>query len=551
MKYKILTKLNLIGGLAVISGLITLSSTLEALVRTHKARIVLADAHLTVIAGVSLIYLATLLRRGKYNAWLISLPIYGYLMVRNYRHFTIDMRADQHFVAAALNLLLPCLMFVLLIAYREVFNVRSESRSFALAAQRSTLILLVAFLYGLVGFSLMDEHDFHQEVSTVSAAHYTLDQFGLTTTHQITTYSKRANLFLDSLGAVSVAAVFYTAVSFFAPIRFRLHHSQKDYLDSVAILRKHSVTSEDFFKLWPNDKSYFFSKDRKAFIAYRVVSGVALTVGDPVGSKLSIKSLIQQFLEYCRINDWSPAFVHTDSRYLKAYEAMGMNAQKLGEEAIVRTEHFNNKVATNKYFRHIKNKFGKAGYRCQKLIPPHSPEIMARLKQISDEWLNLPGRLERGFMMGYFTGPYMQNCELMVLCDQEGEIQAFLNMIPAYRRDEASYDILRSAATAPTNTIDYLMLNYIDYVGKQGYSRLNMGFAPLTGLDPKSSEDRSTIDGLLHFVYDNADRFYSFQGLARFKSKYEPEWESRYIIYRGNLPSFGRSMTALIKAMKR
>lgn len=543
-------QLNLIAALAALSGLVALSSTLAALAHFRMARIALADAHLTVIAGISLIYLATLLRRGKYNAWLISIPVYVYLLLRNYQHFVVDLHRRPRIIAALLNLLLPLLVLALLLIYRNSFKARSEIRSFTVALRRALLILVVAFLYGVIGFALMDEHDFHQEISLPSAAHYTVDQFGLTTNQQITAYTKRANLFLDSLGVVSVGAVFYAAVSFFAPIRFRLRHSQKDYDDARSAVEKHSLTSEDFFKLWPRDKAYFFSGDRKAVIAYKVTSNVALAVADPVGPKSHTKNLISEFMEYCWINDWAPAFIHTDKHNLRYYEALGLSSQKIGEEAMVDIKKFNERVATNKYFRNINNKFNKNGYSSELLSPPHSPEIIKRLRIISDEWLSVPGKTERTLMLGYFGEGYLQACNIMAARDQSGEIQAFLNQLPLSKRSEANFDMLRASSSAMTNTNDYLMLNFFNYLGKQGYERLNMGLSPLTGLDSADDKDRGAIDSLLHFVYDNADRFYSFQGLARFKSKYEPEWESRYIIYKGGVPGFTRTMNALIKGMR-
>jgi lysylphosphatidylglycerol synthetase-like protein (DUF2156 family) len=55
----------------------------------------------------------------------------------------------------------------------------------------------------------------------------------------------------------------------------------------------------------------------------------------------------------------------------------------------------------------------------------------------------------------------------------------------------------------------------------------------------------------MRFVYANGDRFYSFSGLHRFKSKYEPTWTNRYIAYRGGVRGFSRSLYALNKAMNR
>jgi lysylphosphatidylglycerol synthetase-like protein (DUF2156 family) len=51
-------------------------------------------------------------------------------------------------------------------------------------------------------------------------------------------------------------------------------------------------------------------------------------------------------------------------------------------------------------------------------------------------------------------------------------------------------------------------------------------------------------------VYSNGDRFYSFSGLHRFKDKYHPDWQDRYIAYPGGVRNFTRILTALNRAMK-
>src|SRR5581483_11300818 len=81
--------------LVAATGLITISSTLEALVHLHRSQIVNADAHTTLLAGLSLIYLATLLYRGKRNALLVSIPIFIYLFARSLRHFDYDVSGSE------------------------------------------------------------------------------------------------------------------------------------------------------------------------------------------------------------------------------------------------------------------------------------------------------------------------------------------------------------------------------------------------------------------------------------------------------------------------
>ena len=190
-------------------------------------------------------------------------------------------------------------------------------------------------------------------------------------------------------------------------------------------------------------------------------------------------------------------------------------------------------------------------YSCELLTPPHADEVIKRLRQISDDWLMAPGRAERGFMMGYFSQDYMQQCSIMVARDFHGQIQAFLNYVPSPVATEANYDFLRSPKGALGNINDYLMLNFINYLHQQGVPKLNMGLSPLAGLSDSKSPDRSVVDSLLNFVYTSAGRFYSFQGLTRFKSKYEPDWQPRYIVYSGGVRGLTKTLNALLKAMNR
>jgi phosphatidylglycerol lysyltransferase len=541
--------LNFIASLVALSGLFTLSTTLFELKHLKHARIVIADAHFTVIAGLSLVYLAMLLRRGKHNAWRVAVIVFGGLLIRSLRHFVFDINFDEAYIFHAFTaLILPASTLGLLILTRDLFQVKSEVLSFSIALRRACLILAVACLYGVGGFLLLDQKDFYQEISFPSAVHYTVDQFGLTNNH-IVAHSKRSVLFVDSLAAVSIASAFYATAAFFAPIRFRLSRHQPEYKAALDLVAKHSTTSEDFFKLWPRDKAYFFNQQQSAVIAYRTAGGVALGVGDPLGPSSQLKPLVRQFEDYCRLNDWTAAFIHTEPRYYQLYDSLGYDFQKIGEEALVDTDKFTRQVSNNKYFRHVNNKFTKLGYSCELLATPHPAEVISRLGQISNDWLARPGRSERGFMMGYFSSSYMQLCNIFVVKDKAGQIQGFINELPIYKH-EANFDFLRHSSSSPGNINDFLMLNFIQNLRQRGIERLNMGLAPLVGLKKDKATESQLINNFLNFAYDNGNRFYSFQGLTRFKSKYEPDWESRYIVYKGGLRGFSKTMNGLMRAMR-
>jgi len=530
-------------------GLIILAETLTDQLRLHGRHLLHATVLLTlpVIGGISYVYLGTLLLRLKRNAWLVTLLISAVTIV-------FDVSAVLHrreFVHEAmpvwLHVIVPCLVLLMLIASRSLFRVRSDTVAFRQALRVSVLILVVTLLYGVGGFTLLDQHDFHQEISVATAVHQTLDQFGLTTT-TLVPYTRRAQLFTDSLSLVSVAAVGYVVLAFFQPIRARLTNQGRQRQHAVALLEQYPSDLDDYFKLWPHDKLYFFDETQRAGVAYHVSRGVALVAGDPFGDPGRFGPLLEGFLELCFVNDWQPAFVHITDTHRALYENLGFRLQKLGEEAVLDLRAFQ-AVRGGKYFRQIRNRFTKLGYQVELLQPPHEAALLRQLRNISDEWLARPGREERGFMLGYFDPAYLQAGPIAVVRDQNGCVQGFMNLVPTYEPHSANYDLLRCGSRAPGNCNDFLLLGLIDSLVADGTTTLNLGLCPLAGLDGKADE-AGLIDTALRLVYAGGDRFYSFSGLHRFKAKYHPEWQDRYVAYRGGVAGFTRAMTALTRAMK-
>ncbi len=507
---------------------------------------------ISLIAGLTLLYLSSLLARHKRAAWMVTIPVYAFILgfyniplILSHGH-----NIHHNLIGHVLRyIILPSIVICGLIYYKSEFRVRSDIQNFHQSLRFVAIVLSITLLYGVTGFTLMDKHDFHQEINFVQAIQHTIDQFGLTTSHSLIPYTRRAKLFMDSLSIISLGSVGYAVISLFQPLRARFVDQGRNRHLVEKMLFQYPASSEDFFKLWPTDKLYFLSDDYQSALALRVHRGKALVVGDPAGDSKSFDSLLNSFCYLCYHNDWSAAFIHTDNTYRQLYEKFGFKLQKIGEEAIVDIDHFQTSVKNNKYFRHINNKFTKFGYNVEILTPPHSPEIIDALRAISAESLDQPGRTERGFMMGYFSNDYMQACPIHIVRDNEGRICAFVNQIYSFDKEEANFDLLRHSTNSPGNINDYLMVNFIDEMSKQGFKRCNLGLCPLTGLD-KQQENESIVDSTLRFVYANGDRLYSFSGLHRFKSKYEPNWSSRYIVYRGGVREFTKILSALNQAMK-
>jgi phosphatidylglycerol lysyltransferase len=508
-----------------------------------------------LLIGLSLFYLGALLRRRKRTAWLVTIMAYTFYLgigVSQLLNHALTHSVDLDSLIR--HLLLPLVVLGLLFVFEKEFVVKSDIQGFRFAARFITIMLAAALVYGVAGFTLLDKSDFHQEINLPSAIHYTIDQFNITTRKPARPYTKRAHLFVDSLSFVSLGAVIYAAIALFQPLRVRLSDQESERQRMVELLRRYGGPSEEFFKLWPHDKQYFFDDSGRSGLAFHVNRGVALCLSDPAGDPKRFKLLIRDFQNLCFSNDWLPALVHVTDKYRSLYENHDFALQKLGQEAVLDLGHFQAEVAGKKYFRQIRNKFNNHGFSCELLTPPHHQAVLDRFQAISGEWLSQDGRVERGFVMGYYTSQYLQLCKTLVARDAAGTIQGFVNLVPAdFDQEEATYDLLRHAKSSLGNINDFLLINLIEHLAAGGYKRLNLGLCPLVGLDEESEDDEEKnrlIDGVMRFAYANGDRFYSFSGLHRFKAKYEPEWRDRYVAYQSGVRGFSRTMAALMRTMR-
>jgi phosphatidylglycerol lysyltransferase len=540
----------LIAWLVLLYGLLSIAESLMRQLQIHgHHHIHELLLTLPVLFGLGYIYLGTLLLRLKRNAWLAGLALSAAVFIVNLSTFTDRYHDGMHLhpLESGMRLMLPALVFVMLSVNRNVFRVQSDRVGFRQALRITLAVLAAALLYGVAGFVLLDQHDFHQEISIVTALHQTIDQFGLTTA-SVVPHTARARLFMDSLSAVSAAAALSIVLAFFQPIRLRIKPQLRDRIRAEELLRQYPSDIDDFFKLWPHDKHYFFDAERKSGLAYHVSTGVALVVGDPFGDPERFAALGRIFQEFCFVNDWRAAFVHVGDHHLELYKDLGFRAQKIGEEAVLNLQTFA-EHRNDKYFRQIRNRFTKLGYTTEVLEAPLDEHTLSDLAAISREWLERPGRAERGFMLGSYSSDYMQASRVVVARDADGTICGFMNLVPTYEPKTANYDLLRCRADAPGNSNDFLVLGAIDYLQADGCQTLNLGLCPLAGLD-EAPETTTVIEKALQFIYANGDRFYSFSGLTRFKAKYHPDWENRYIVYSGGPAGFARAMGALTRAMR-
>ena len=104
---------------------------------------------------------------------------------------------------------------------------------------------------------------------------------------------------------------------------------------------------------------------------------------------------------------------------------------------------------------------------------------------------------------------------------------AFATLWTTAARSAFSMDLMRYADEAPKNIMDYLFVELLNWGREQGYHAFEFGMAPLAGLEDRPlAPIMSRVGNLL---FERGEEIYNFQGVRRYKDKYDPLWQPRYI----------------------
>jgi phosphatidylglycerol lysyltransferase len=321
----------------------------------------------------------------------------------------------------------------------------------------------------------------------------------------------------------------YSGIALFRPVVYRFRTLPQERSLATRLVERYGRSQLDFFKCWP-DKSYFFSPNRDCFIAYRVALNYAIALADPVGPERKTSDAIQEFKHFCDENDWGISFYQTLPDFLNIYSQVGLKKLKIGDAAIVDLKSFPPNDRRMHRIWHKNEKLEKAGLHVRVVDPPIPDLIMKQVKEVSDEWLRIPGRRERGFTLGRFNPDYIRSTALFLVLDGTDRLLSFVNIVPSYRKAETTIDLMRHRVEAPNGSMDYLFTKLFIRSRELGFQRFNFGMAPMSGF--RESEEASIEERAVHYFFQHLNFLFSFSGMHHYKQKFATSWEPRYLIYR-------------------
>jgi len=293
------------------------------------------------------------------------------------------------------------------------------------------------------------------------------------------------------------------------------------------------------------DKTFLLTEARNAFLMYSVKGRSWIVLGDPVGEEQEFPELVWQFRNRVHRHDGWPVFFQVGPSFLPLYLDAGFTLSKVGEEGRVPLLSFSLEGSRRSQLRQTVRRVERDGGVFEVVSRDAVEGVLPELRAVSDAWLAEKATREKGFSLGSFSEPYLRWTPVGVV-RVEGRIVAFANILGAEGGVEVAPDLMRYREDAPKGTMEYLFTQMMLWGAKEGFQWLNLGMAPLSGLE--AGPMASVWNRVGAALFRHGEHFYNFQGLRAYKEKFDPEWEPRYLASPGGaaLPFILTNVAALV-----
>jgi len=472
----------------------------------------------TVVSGILLLLLAHGLRRRKHRAWVAAVALVASSVVLH--AFKLELIA----------LAMSTTVLVVLVVYRAEFQALGDPATRRRAVRVFLVLSAVSLAVGALVVLLLRRQvvggppgfgDVVQEVLT-----------GLVGLDGPLTF--REERVTEFEGAVLLGLGLMTALTTISLALRPPEPRPQLTADDEATMRRLLHDSPDslgYFNL-RRDKSVVWSESGKAAIAYRVVSGVMLASGDPLGDAEAWPGAISTFLAEAERHAWTPAVIGCSERAGTIWcRATGFSALELGDEAVVDVAGFSLDGRPMRNVRQMVKRIERAGYTTDVLRAGSVSEgERRRALADADAWRGT--ETERGFSMalGRLVDPVDPDC-VFVVARQDGVMRGFLQFVP-WGSDAMSLDVMRRDRTADPGVNELLIVHALRAAPALGVTRVSLNFAAF-----RSTLARGERLGAGPFtrgwrmVVLFASRWFQIESLYRFNAKFQPTWVPRFVVY--------------------
>jgi len=484
--------------------------------------------------ALGLIVTARSLARGSRRAWQLAVALLTLLLALH-----VERGFDDGAVVTGLAV-------VALLARRGDFRLRGDPSSKPRIALHATVVAAAVCIYGVVTLwvnRLMADqpYTFGFALRVTGRALAGLSFHGA---HHLT--GPVADWFPLSVFLLGVGGAVVVLLEWLGPWRYRLARGAHELAVVQRLVTIFGADTLAPFALRA-DKSYFCAPDETAFLAYRVVNGVAVIAGDPIGRDGAREELVGSFLGFAHERGWRVAVLGASERDLQLYRSLGLRALYHGDEAVVETASFSLEGRPIRKVRQSVHRLENAGFKARVLRPEEIDEsVRGQLEDVARAWRGKAP--ERGFAMAFdaLFGGDDDDAVFVVGVDGDGRARGFLHFAVCRAGSALSLSSMPRAADVPNGFTEWLICESIEWARAHRFEHVSLNFSPFAALLSPEAE-LSFSQRVQAATLRRMKPWFQLDNLLLFNRKFFPSWQRRFVVYerRRDLPRVGIAALAV------
>ena len=476
-----------------------------------------------VIIGLLLLMLSHGLKRRKRRAWEAVTLLLAVSVVFHLVHVTHD-----RFTTAVVSALLLAALLYFRDEFYAVGDPRTRWRAVWVFAGLVVADVAIGLTYILLARGLVQDYSLWQR-----AVHVVYGLVGVSGPVRFVP-ERRSDLFTLLTGGLGLFTLVVTAYLFFRPARSAGRLTQQDAQRVRDLLDKQGDRDSLGYFTLRSDKSIIWSPTGKSCIGYRVVSGVMLAGGDPLGDPEAWPGAIHAFFDEAARHAWVPAVMGCGELAAEVWCREGdLTALELGDEAIVEVADFSLKGRSMRNVRQMVARVERGGYVAEVRRVGDIPRAeIAEFARQAGSWRGSP--TERGFSMalGRVGAPGDERC-VIATAIENGVLRAVLHFVP-WGADGLSLDLMRRDRTAQPGVNDFLIVETIKAAENLGVKRISLNFAVFrSALERGERIGAGPVLRAWRGILLFASRWFQIESLYKFNAKFAPVWVPRFFVFPG------------------
>ncbi|MEV4708538.1 phosphatidylglycerol lysyltransferase domain-containing protein [Actinoplanes sp. NPDC049316] len=473
----------------------------------------------TAVVGVLLVYLGAGLRRGKRRAWQLATLLCG---------LSVGLHLAKVSPAPAV---VAAVLLLVLTVERHRFRARGDVGSRWRALGVCAGFIGTGFLLGFVEVALRAGQIAGAAGPLQWAQHVALGMVGVTGPLRFD-HAATATAVDLTTGAFGLLGFGAGAVLLLRPGTRRAGWADGEEARVRDLLSCHGETDSLGYFALRRDKSFIWAPSRRAAVAYRVVNGVSLASGDPLGNPSAWPEAIAAWLSDCDAHGWTPAVLACSTAGGTAYRRLGLDVIELGDEAVLDVPGFSLQGRPMRTVRQAVARTRRAGYTVE----------VARLRDLDEAVLDEArtcakafrhSSVERGYSMALsrFGETGDGDC-LVVLCrDAEGRVRGLLQFVP-WGTSGLSLDLMRGDRSAENGVTELMITSAVEAAAASGIERISLNFAMLRSVLARAEQlGAGPVIRLWARILRALSGWWQIESLYRANAKYQPQWQPRFLCF--------------------